>query len=52
MNTPDVERFTGGEILDELIRRLGPDGALREFIKGLPHPVSSINRGAAIGGYR
>lgn len=47
MSTNGIELFTGGEILDELVRRDGPDGAVREYNKLATHPVSSIEELAA-----
>ncbi len=43
MNTPNLERFTSDEILDEIVKREGPDGAVREYNKVTPNPVSSID---------
>jgi hypothetical protein len=42
MNTSPIKRFTSEEILDELIRRVGPDRAVDEFNTHAPDPVSSI----------
>jgi hypothetical protein len=35
------EKFTSEAILDELIRRAGPDGAVDEFNRHASDPVSS-----------
>jgi hypothetical protein len=43
MNTPFIKRFTSEEILDELIRRVGPDGAIDEFNRHAADAVSSID---------
>jgi hypothetical protein len=38
-----IERFTSDEVLDELVRREGPDGAVRKFNElAWDEPVSSI----------
>jgi hypothetical protein len=43
MSTDGIELFTGDEILDELVRREGPDGAVRLFNAGARYPVSSVD---------
>jgi hypothetical protein len=42
MSTDGIELFTGDEILDQLVRREGPDGAVRLFNAGARYPVASV----------
>jgi hypothetical protein len=43
MSADGIEQFTASEILDELERRVGPDGAVHLYNEHARYPVSSVD---------
>jgi hypothetical protein len=42
MNRPPIHLFSGDEVIDELVRREGPEWVVRKVNEGARYPVSSI----------